>query len=221
MQIICNSPSVEVDDSLFTIKGQLLRRIVACSLPASGRHTSCCKHVAFCFFSSACNQMRVVARDAGSGNARSMMLVSSLASLPSKVSCFRRSSASCTGDRRRTMRQPTTAFLWGSDRRSKRPKSKNVLDTTMAWGDILTLMATELVSSTPQHNAKTRVTCAASCLVAIDTFRQFQWSDATYCEYTIDLTAMRTGERKDSSVCLWAALHRHYLGVGGRGGGEG
>ena len=176
---------------------------MACSLPASGRHTSCCHPIAFCFFSSACNQMRVVARDAGSGNARSMMLVSSLASLPSKVSCFRRSSASCTGDCRRTMRQPTTAFLWGSDRRSKRPKSKNVLDTTMAWGDILTLMATELVSSAPQHNSKTHVTCAASCLVAIDTFRQCLIEGCNLFENTIGLTAMRSqaSERIPLSVC--------------------
>lgn len=44
------------------------------------------------------------------------------------------------------VRQSVEAFLWGSDKRKKRPATKNVLDTTMAWGDILTLMATELVS---------------------------------------------------------------------------
>ena len=40
--------------------------------------------------------------------------------------------------------------FWGSGD-DKRPSSKNVLDTTMAWGDILTLLATELVMSFTPH----------------------------------------------------------------------
>ena len=41
------------------------------------------------------------------------------------------------------------AFWGGGD--DKRPSSKNVLDTTMAWGDILTLLATELVMASSPY----------------------------------------------------------------------
>ncbi len=50
---------------------------------------------------------------------------------------------------RRLMQQSVTAAFWGGGD-DRRPSSKNVLDTTMAWGDILTLLATELVRSTSQ-----------------------------------------------------------------------
>ncbi|CAK0784590.1 hypothetical protein CVIRNUC_007794 [Coccomyxa viridis] len=46
---------------------------------------------------------------------------------------------------RRVRRQTATLAFWGGGD-DKRPSSKNVLDTTMAWGDILTLLATELAS---------------------------------------------------------------------------
>ena len=36
----------------------------------------------------------------------------------------------------------------------------------------------------------------------------------------VDLEAF-TGERENPLVRLWAALHSHHLGVGGRGGGKG
>jgi hypothetical protein len=45
---------------------------------------------------------------------------------------------------RRTRQRTATAAFWGGGD-DRRPSSKNVLDTTMAWGDILTLLATELV----------------------------------------------------------------------------
>ena len=51
---------------------------------------------------------------------------------------------------RRVRRQTATVAFWGGGD-DKRPSSKNVLDTTMAWGDILTLLATELVMSFSPH----------------------------------------------------------------------
>ena len=54
----------------------------------------------------------------------------------------------------RIRQQIATAAFWGSGD-DRRPSSKNVLDTTMAWGDILTLLATELVSTHPPHIHKT------------------------------------------------------------------
>ena len=47
---------------------------------------------------------------------------------------------------RRVRQQTATVAFWGGGD-DKRPSTKNVLDTTMAWGDILTLLATELVMS--------------------------------------------------------------------------
>ena len=51
---------------------------------------------------------------------------------------------------RRVRRQTATLAFWGGGD-DKRPSSKNVLDTTMAWGDILTLLATELVKAYSPH----------------------------------------------------------------------
>ncbi|CAL8463210.1 g2744 [Coccomyxa elongata] len=87
-----------------------------------------------------------LACEIGTRHAWPVSLSSSQSVLPRKVGCFRRSTPLCRGVCSRRWQQPTMAFLWGSDRRNRRPKSKNVLDTTMAWGDILTLMATELAS---------------------------------------------------------------------------
>ncbi|BDA44565.1 hypothetical protein COCOBI_06-0410 [Coccomyxa sp. Obi] len=84
------------------------------------------------------------ASERGTRHARSGSLSSS--KLLRNVKCFTRSKPLHRGVCTKKWQQPTMAFLWGSDRRSRRPKSKNVLDTTMAWGDILTLMATELAS---------------------------------------------------------------------------
>lgn len=45
---------------------------------------------------------------------------------------------------KQSRKKTAIAAFWGGGE-DRRPSSKNVLDTTMAWGDILTLLATEVV----------------------------------------------------------------------------
>ncbi|CAL5229541.1 g12888 [Coccomyxa viridis] len=62
---------------------------------------------------------------------------------------------------RRLRQQSVTAAFWGGGD-DRRPSSKNVLDTTMAWGDILTLLATELASERVPVSV-----CGIHCTVTI------------------------------------------------------
>lgn len=62
---------------------------------------------------------------------------------------------------RRTRQRTATAAFWGGGD-DRRPSSKNVLDTTMAWGDILTLLATELASERIPMSV-----CGIHCTVTI------------------------------------------------------
>ena len=123
---------------------------------------------------------------------------------------------------RRVRQQTATVAFWGGGN-DKRPSSKNVLDTTMAWGDILTLLATELVMSfspfiSPVGNPPVRATAGSSA--ARQCPRQGCSAAMDGLSPLIVLISL-AGEREDTDISLRHPLHRDNTGLGGRGISEG